>query len=88
VLPNLQILRTAQHGLAGQVELARTALEPLRQAVATALYANIGALMTHYAANPLQITAFFDLTKLRETGVEKEEPEPVPPASPVPLPVS
>jgi hypothetical protein len=59
--------------------------------VATALYANIGALMTHYAANPLQITAFFDLTKLRETGVEEEEPEPVPPASPaspVPLPVS
>lgn len=83
VLENIQTLRGTQHGAETQVELLRTGIEPLRKTLAAAMYANLGQLMTHFSATPEQITAFFDLSKLRETGVDEEEP-PVPATTPKP----
>jgi hypothetical protein len=78
---NLQAARTAANGFETKVELARTQIEPLRKALAVALYKNLGALMGELGPDE-QIAAYFDLELLRETGPDEEDPDPITPPSP------
>jgi hypothetical protein len=77
-------LRTLQNDLETEVDLARTAIEPLRVALGDALYTNLAQLMMTLNTGALrpQIAAFFDLDILRETGPEEEEPPVIPPVPP------
>jgi hypothetical protein len=82
VLEPLQAARTATTTLGAQAEQARTQIESLRVALAGALYKNMAGLMQELG--PVEeVAAFFDLTLLRETGADEEDPEPIPPPPPV-----
>jgi hypothetical protein len=52
VLANLTSLRTVQNGLEAQADLVRLSIEPLRVALAAALYANCDQLMSHFSTTP------------------------------------
>lgn len=77
-------LRSAQDDLESERDLARTAIEPLREALADALYANMCGLaqvLNTKALRP-QVATFFNLEILRETAPEEEEVAPIPPVVP------
>ena len=83
---SLNALTSLQTDKATEADLARIALEPLREALCDAMYGNLGLLMSvlKTAALRPQIATFFDLSLLRQTEPEEEEPEVIPPVPPPP----
>ena len=77
VLDPLQAMNSLIGQLEAQAELARTQIEPLRLALADALYKNLAQLMLDLGANE-DVAAFFYLELLRQTEAEEEEIVPVP----------
>jgi len=75
--------RNGQTQKEGAVDQLSGQLKPLRAALCTALYQNLGSLMTLYAANPPEVAAFYDLTLIMAPPEEEEdedEEEEEPPA--------
>ncbi len=73
----LNAARSGQQGLEGDTDMDASEIETARKAIATALYGNLGMLMSIYQATPTTVTGFFDLDTLRQAG-----PAPAPPATP------
>ncbi len=68
--------QTQKEGLVGQLS---EQLEPLRVAVCVAMYKFLNSLMALIAANPGEVSAFYDLSKIMSPPEEEEEePEPAP----------
>jgi len=74
--------RNTQTQKEGLVDQLSEQLEPLRVAVCVAMFKNLGSLMALFAANPGEVSAFYDLDKIISPPApdEEEEPEPEPPA--------
>jgi hypothetical protein len=61
---DLKTARTGQQGLEGDTGMDSTEIEGARQAVANALYGNLGMLMHIYHESPETVAGFFDLDTL------------------------
>lgn len=82
-----EIAKTAQFPASFEPEIAKTVrflaswkskiAKTARKAIATALYGNLGMLMSIYQATPTTVTGFFDLDTLRQA-----RPAPSPSATP------
>lgn len=87
LLTPLLAARTAVADATSAAEYARTQMEPLRVALAVALYRNMAGLMQELGPSE-NVAAFFDLELLRQSGGEGEDGGSTPPPPPPVLPTA
>lgn len=71
--------RNSQQSLEQKVDSTSLILEQQRITTAVEMYGNLGLLMSKYRSTPENISLFYELEIIRQTGADEEEPEPITP---------